>query len=69
MEIKPKDVQSARKAIRGRLLGAAAASAVRALYPSGVNALIDAALMGPPALAAVHDGGQLITVRDFQGES
>jgi NADPH:quinone reductase len=45
------------------------ASAVRALYPSGVDALIDAALVGPPALAAVRDGGQLITVRDFPGES
>jgi NADPH:quinone reductase-like Zn-dependent oxidoreductase len=30
------------------------ASAVRALYPSGVDALIDAALVGPPALAAVR---------------
>ena len=45
------------------------ASAVRALYPSGVDPLIDAALVGPPALAAVRDGGQLITLRDFQGES
>jgi D-arabinose 1-dehydrogenase-like Zn-dependent alcohol dehydrogenase len=45
------------------------ASAVRELFPSGVDGLIDAALVGPPALAAVKDGGQLIAVRPFQGET
>ena len=45
------------------------ASAVRALFPSGVDAVLDAALLGPPALAAVRDGGQLIAVRPFQGET
>jgi len=45
------------------------ASAVRALFPSGVDALLDAALVGPPALAAVRDGGRLLAVRPFQGET
>jgi NADPH:quinone reductase-like Zn-dependent oxidoreductase len=45
------------------------ASAVRALFPSGADAVLDAALLGPPALAAVRDGGQLIAVRPFQGET
>ncbi|MBO0804509.1 MAG: zinc-binding dehydrogenase, partial [Nocardiopsaceae bacterium] len=33
------------------------------------DGLIDAALLGPPALAAVADGGQLIAVRPFRGEA
>jgi NADPH:quinone reductase len=45
------------------------APAVRELFPSGVDAVIDAALVGPAALAAVRDGGQLIAVRPFQGET
>lgn len=45
------------------------AAAVRAAYPSGVDGLIDAALIGPAALAAVKDGGHLIAVRPFQGET
>lgn len=45
------------------------AAAVRELFPSGVDALIDAALVGPPALAAVRDGGQLLAVRPFPGET
>ncbi|MBO0837311.1 MAG: NADP-dependent oxidoreductase [Actinobacteria bacterium] len=45
------------------------AAAVRSLYPSGADGLIDAALMGPPALAAIKDGGELIAVRPFQGET
>ena len=40
---------------------------MRELFPSGVDAVLDAALVGPPALAAVKDGGQLIAVRPFQG--
>jgi D-arabinose 1-dehydrogenase-like Zn-dependent alcohol dehydrogenase len=42
---------------------------VRELFPPGADAVIDAALVGPPALAAVRDGGQLIAVRPFQGET
>ncbi|HEX6453947.1 MAG TPA: NADP-dependent oxidoreductase [Trebonia sp.] len=45
------------------------AAAVRSAYPSGADGLIDAALIGPPALAAVKDGGQLIAVRPFQGDT
>ena len=44
-------------------------AAVRSIFPEGVDALLDAALVGPPALAAVRDGGQLIAVRPFQGET
>lgn len=49
--------------------GAAMAGAVRALYPSGVDAVLDAALLGPAVLPAVRDGGQLLAVRPFQGET
>ena len=49
--------------------GQAMAAAVRALYPSGVDAVLDAALLGPAILPAVRDGGQLLAVRPFQGET
>ncbi|HVT66353.1 MAG TPA: NADP-dependent oxidoreductase, partial [Trebonia sp.] len=45
------------------------AAAVRDLYPDGVDAVIDAALLGPAVLPAVRDGGQLVAVRPFQGET
>lgn len=45
------------------------ASAVRRLVPSGVDGLLDAAVIGQPALAAVRDGGHLAAVRAFQGEA
>jgi len=45
------------------------AAAVRALYPDGVDAVLDAALLGPVVLPAVRDGGQLMAVRPFQGET
>ena len=45
------------------------AAGVRSLRPGGADGLIDAALVGPPALAAVRDGGHLIAVRPFQGET
>ena len=45
------------------------AAAVRALYPDGVDAVLDAALLGPAVLPAVRDGGQLMCVRPFQGET
>jgi NADPH:quinone reductase-like Zn-dependent oxidoreductase len=45
------------------------AAAVRDLYPGGVDAVIDAALLGPSILPAVRDGGQLLAVRPFQGET
>jgi len=49
--------------------GEAMAASVRALYPSGVDAVLDAALLGPAILPAVRDGGQLLAVRPFQGET
>lgn len=49
--------------------GQGMAVAVRALYPDGVDAVIDAALLGPSVLPAVRDGGQLLAVRPFQGET
>jgi NADPH:quinone reductase len=49
--------------------GPGMAAAVRALYPDGVDAVLDAALLGPAILPAVRDGGQLMAVRPFQGET
>jgi len=49
--------------------GDAMAPAVRAIYPSGVDAVLDAALLGPAILPAVRDGGKLLAVRPFQGET
>jgi NADPH2:quinone reductase len=39
------------------------AAGVRAAVPGGVDGLVDAALIGPPALAAIRDGGGIATVR------
>jgi NADPH:quinone reductase len=47
--------------------GPGMAAAVRALYPDGVDAVIDAALLGPAVMGAVRDGGQLLAVRPYQG--
>ncbi len=47
--------------------GEAMAAAVRELYPDGVDAVLDAALLGPAVLPAVRDGGQLLAVRPYQG--
>jgi NADPH:quinone reductase len=44
------------------------ADRIREVCPGGVDALLDAALMGPPALPAVRDGGQLMAVRPFAGQ-
>jgi NADPH:quinone reductase-like Zn-dependent oxidoreductase len=45
------------------------ASAIRALVPSGVDGLVDAAVIGQPALAAIRDGGQMACVRAFEGKA
>jgi NADPH:quinone reductase len=45
------------------------AERIREAYPGGVDALLDAALIGPSALPAVRDGGQLMTVRPFAGQT
>ena len=39
------------------------ASRIRALHPDGVDAAVDAALIGPQILDAVRDGGSLALVR------
>jgi len=44
------------------------ADRIREVCPGGVDALLDAALIGPPALPAVRDGGQLMAVRPFAGQ-
>jgi NADPH:quinone reductase len=49
--------------------GSGFVAGVREIYPDGVDALLDAALLGPAALPAVRDGGQLMAVRPFQGET
>jgi NADPH:quinone reductase-like Zn-dependent oxidoreductase len=49
--------------------GEAMAATVRALYPDGVDAVIDAALLGPAILPAVRDAGQLLAVRPFAGST
>ena len=49
--------------------GEAMAAAVRSLYPDGVDAVLDAALLGPSILPAVRDGGQLLAVRPFAGST
>jgi NADPH:quinone reductase len=41
---------------------------IREIYPDGVDAVIDAALLGPAVIGAVRDGGQLLAVRPYQGE-
>jgi NADPH:quinone reductase len=45
------------------------AAAIRRQVPDGVDAVVDTALMGPPVLAAIRDGGHLIAVRPFPGDS
>ncbi len=37
--------------------------------PGGVAAVLDAAVIGRPVLAAVRDGGQVAAVRPFRGET
>lgn len=49
--------------------GPGVAARMRHVLPDGVDALLDAAVMGPPVLQAVRDGGQVIAVRPFAGES
>ena len=49
--------------------GDVCAPAIREAFADGVDAVIDAALLGPAILPAVRDGGQLIAVRPFAGET
>jgi NADPH2:quinone reductase len=41
---------------------------IREIYPDGVDAIIDAALLGPAVIGAVRDGGQFLAVRPYQGD-
>ena len=41
---------------------------VRARYPDGVDAVLDAAVIGGPILGAIKDGGKAAAVRLFSGE-
>ncbi|MFF3372243.1 NADP-dependent oxidoreductase [Streptomyces sp. NPDC002680] len=45
------------------------AARIRAVLPGGVDAVVDTALLGRLALAAVRDGGGLAAVRPFSGDS
>jgi NADPH2:quinone reductase len=45
------------------------ASAVRALAPAGVDAAIDAAVIGAALLPTIREGGRLVALRPFEGES
>jgi len=49
--------------------GPGVAARIRQVLPDGVDALLDAAVMGPPVLTAVRDGGRFIAVRPFAGEA
>jgi NADPH2:quinone reductase len=49
--------------------GPEVAAAIRRAVPDGVDAVLDAALIGGSMLAAVRDKGQLAAVRSFRGES
>ncbi|MBV9897005.1 MAG: NADP-dependent oxidoreductase [Chloroflexi bacterium] len=48
--------------------GADFAAAVQKLVPAGVDGLIDAAVIGAPAMAAIRDGGHFACVRAFEGK-
>lgn len=50
------------KQVLPRTAPADLAAAVRAAHPAGVDALVDAALLGPPAIGAVRDGGMFVSV-------
>jgi NADPH:quinone reductase-like Zn-dependent oxidoreductase len=45
------------------------AARIRSVCPAGVDALLDGAVMGAPVLPAVRDGGQVMAVRPFAGET
>jgi NADPH2:quinone reductase len=47
--------------------GPAVAEAIRQRVPGGVDALLDAAVLGQAVLPAVRDGGHLMSVRPFRG--
>jgi len=44
------------------------AASERRIAPNGVDAVLDAAVIGRPLLALIRDGGQIACVREFAGE-
>jgi NADPH:quinone reductase len=46
--------------------GDGVAARIRAIVPDGVDAVLDAAMVGPPILAAIRDGGGWAVVRQQQ---
>ena len=49
--------------------GPEAAAAIRLATGDGAAALVDAAVIGEAVLPAVRDGGQVIVVRSYRGET
>jgi NADPH:quinone reductase len=49
--------------------GPRCAAAILEAFPGGVDAVLDAALLGPAILPAIRDGGQLAAVRAFVGQT
>lgn len=49
--------------------GDAVAERIRAIAPEGVDAVLDTALIGPPILAAIRDGGGWAVVRHQQDDT
>ena len=49
--------------------GTTLAQAVRSDTPDGVDALLDAACLGAPALSAIRDPGALAAVRPWDGRA
>lgn len=45
------------------------ADALRQAMPDGVDAVLDAALLGQAVLPAIRDGGQIAAVRPYQGDT
>lgn len=50
------------KQVLPRTAPAELAAAARAVHPGGVDAVLDAAVSGPPAIGAVRDGGVFVAV-------
>lgn len=67
---RPGDEETMRKLGAAHVLTSADAlpSAVHALLPQGVDALVDTAILGGPAEAAVRDGGVVVHVRPTAGD-
>jgi NADPH2:quinone reductase len=67
----PKDAELVRKLGADVVVprGPEVAAAFRLATGDGADALVDAAVLGQPVLPAVRDGGQVIAVRTYRGET